>query len=34
VHVYDTCMQDIFIQSLQSAGLYAENIQEMLEVLC
>lgn len=33
MHVCLTCMQDLFIQSLQSVGLYTENLQELLEVL-
>lgn len=33
MHVCPTCVQDLFIQSLQSVGLYTESVQEMLEVL-
>lgn len=33
MHVSTLCMQDFFIQNLQSVGLYTESLQQLLEVL-
>lgn len=33
MHVYDW-MQDLFLQSLQSVGLYTDTVNQLLEVLC
>jgi len=33
MYVCTLCMQDFFIQNLQSVGLYTESLQQLLEVL-